>query len=161
MENSEEKDNDSGYEDPCFIANEYREERIFEDKFYDPMLEELFSAAKEDQAYQKVLAEVKKGLTKDALKLLPPDHPAWAMAQQWGEIGLMRRHQDGLLVYPGVKEEDKGVLTSSPPRPAPYLSSRCTTLLVARRVSRGDIQADGGVPDMHNILSIQTAGGGG
>ena len=28
-ENSEEKDDDSGYEDACFIANEYSEERMF------------------------------------------------------------------------------------------------------------------------------------
>ena len=37
VENSEEKDDDSGYEVACFIANEYREERMFEDKFCDPM----------------------------------------------------------------------------------------------------------------------------
>ena len=120
MENSEEKDDDSGYEDPCYIANEYREERIFEDKFYDPMIEELFSAAKEDQAYQKVLAEVKKGLTKDALKLLPPDHPAWAMTQQWGEIGVMRRHQDGLLVYQVSRKKIKEFLH------LPHLGQRLT-----------------------------------
>ena len=44
---------------------------------------------------------MKKGLTKDAVKLLPPDHPARAMAQQWGEIGVMLRWQDSLTVYQG------------------------------------------------------------
>ena len=81
-ENSEEENEDSGCEDACFIADEYREERMFEDEFCDPMLEELFAAAKDNQAYQKVLVEVNKGLTKEALKLLPPDHPARAMTQQ-------------------------------------------------------------------------------
>ena len=80
-DNTEEGDEDSGCEDACFVADEYREERLFEDKFCDPMLEELFSAAKDNQAYQKVLVEVRKGLTKEALKVLPPDHPARAMAQ--------------------------------------------------------------------------------
>ena len=70
------EDIDSGYEDACFVANEYRQERMFEDELCDPMIEELFSAAREDQSYQRVLTEVKKGLTKDAVKLLPPDHPA-------------------------------------------------------------------------------------
>ena len=45
-ENSEEKDGDSGYEDSCFIASGYREERMFEEEFCDPMIEELFSAAR-------------------------------------------------------------------------------------------------------------------
>ena len=73
MENSGEEDRDSGYEDACFVANEYREERLFEEEFCDPMTEEMFSAAKEDESYQRVLTGVKKGLTLDALKLLPPD----------------------------------------------------------------------------------------
>ena len=60
-ENTEEEDGDSGCEDACFIADEYMEERVFEDEFCDPMLEELFATAKDDQAYQKVLVEVKKG----------------------------------------------------------------------------------------------------
>ena len=38
------------------------------------MIEEVFSAAREDESYQKVLTKEKKGLTKDALNLLPPDH---------------------------------------------------------------------------------------
>ena len=51
-ENNEESDTDSGVEDAffSFIADEYREERLFEDEFADPMLEELYSAAKSDQA---------------------------------------------------------------------------------------------------------------
>ena len=65
------------------------------------MLEELFAAAKDDQANQKVLVEVRKGLTKEALKLLPPDHPARVMAQQWNKIGIMQRKKEGLLVYQG------------------------------------------------------------
>ena len=79
-QNSEEEDEDSGCEDACFVADEYREERVFEDKFSDPILEELFAAAKENQAYQKVLVEVRKGFTKEALKFLPPDHPARAIS---------------------------------------------------------------------------------
>ena len=98
-ENSQEDDKDSGCEDAGFIADEYKEERVFEDKFCDPMLEELFAAAKDNQAYQKVLVEVKKGLTKKDLKLLPPDHPARAMTQQWNEIGVKQRRQDRLLVF--------------------------------------------------------------
>ena len=50
-ENSEEEDEDSGCEDACFIAGEYREERMFEDEFCDPMLEELFAATKNNQAF--------------------------------------------------------------------------------------------------------------
>ena len=72
---------------------------MFEDEFCDPMLEELFSSAKEDRAYQKVLGEVRKGLTKEALKLLPPDHPARALSQQWDEIGIMQRREQGLLIF--------------------------------------------------------------
>ena len=64
------------------MANEYRQERMFEDEICDSMIEQLFSAAREDQSYQRVLTEVKKGLAKDAVQLLPPDHPAGAMAQQ-------------------------------------------------------------------------------
>ena len=75
-------DSDSGYEEAYFVANEYREERVFEDELCKPMIEEMISAAREDESYQRVLTEVKKGLTKDAVKLLPPDHPARAMAQQ-------------------------------------------------------------------------------
>ena len=75
-ENNQEREEDSGYQVACFIADNYRQERVFEEEFDDPMLEELFDAAKEDQAYQKVVAEVKKGLTKEALKLLHSDHPA-------------------------------------------------------------------------------------
>ena len=78
-ENSGEEGEDSGYEDVCYIASEYRESRMYEDKLCDPMIEELVAAAKKDEAYQKVL------------KLLPSDHPARAMAQQWGEIGVMER----------------------------------------------------------------------
>ena len=48
-----------------------------------------------------MLTEVKKGLTKDAVKLVLPDHPAQAIAQQWGEIGVMLRRQDSLMVYQG------------------------------------------------------------
>ena len=76
---------------------------MFEDELCDPMLEEIFSAAKDDQAYQKVLVEVRKGLTKEALKLLPPDHPAQPMAQQWNEIGIMQRRKEGLLVFQGSR----------------------------------------------------------
>ena len=76
---------------------------MFEDEFCDPMLEELLAAAKDNQAYQKVLVEVKKGLTKEALKLLPPYHPARAMTQQWNEIGVMQRCQDGLLTFQGSR----------------------------------------------------------
>ena len=67
------------------------------------MIEEMFSAAKEKESYQRVLTEVKKGLTKDALKLLPPDHPARAMTQQWSEISVMERSDDSLLVYQGSR----------------------------------------------------------
>ena len=102
-ENSEEISDDSGVEDACFIADEYREEHLFEDEFSDPMLEELFSTARNDQAYQKVLGEVRKGLTKDALKLLHPEHPARALSQQWDEIGVMERKEEGLLVYQGSR----------------------------------------------------------
>ena len=76
---------------------------MFEDEFCDPMLEELFSAAKDDQAFQKVLGEVRKGLTKDALKLLPPDHPARALSQQWDKIGVMQRKEEGLLIFQGSR----------------------------------------------------------
>ena len=67
------------------------------------MLEELFSAAKDDQAYQKVLVEVRKGLTKEALKLLPLDHPARALSQQWNKIGIMQRRKEGLLIFQGSR----------------------------------------------------------
>ena len=67
------------------------------------MIEELFAAVKEDQSYHMVLTEVRKGLPKEAVKLLTPDHPAWAMVQQWGEIGEMRRRQDSLMVYQGTR----------------------------------------------------------
>ena len=67
------------------------------------MLEELYSAAKGDQAYQKVLGEVRKGLTKEALKLLPPDHRARALSQQWDEIGVMERKEEGLLIFQGTR----------------------------------------------------------
>ena len=53
------------------------------------MIKELFTAAKDDVSYQKILTEVRKGLTKEQLKLLPFDHPARAIAQQWGEIRVM------------------------------------------------------------------------
>ena len=79
---SVEEDLDSGYEDACYIANEYRKERMFEDELCDPMIEELFAAVKEDQSYHMVLTEVRKGLPKEAVKLLTPDHPAWVMVQQ-------------------------------------------------------------------------------
>ena len=102
-DNSEGEDKDSGCEDACFIADEYKEECLFDDKFCDPMLEELFAAAKDNQAYQKVLVEVKKVLTNEALKLLPPDHPARAMTQQSNKIGIMQRPQDGLLVFQGSR----------------------------------------------------------
>ena len=67
------------------------------------MLEEMFTAAKEDQAYQMVVEEVRKGLTKEALKLLPSDHPARSMTQQWDEIGIMDRRNDGLLIFQGTR----------------------------------------------------------
>ena len=67
------------------------------------MIEELFAAVKEDQSYHMVLTEVRKGLPKEAVKLLTPDHPAWAMVQQRGEIGEMRRWQDSLMVYQGTR----------------------------------------------------------
>ena len=34
---------------------------MYKDKLCDPMVEELFSAAKDDRAYQEVLAVVMKG----------------------------------------------------------------------------------------------------
>ena len=80
MENSGVEDKDSGYEDTCYIANEYRESRMYEDELCDLMIEELLAATKKDKAYQKVLAVVRKGSTKEELKLLPSDHPARAMA---------------------------------------------------------------------------------
>ena len=49
-----------------------------------------------------VLTEV-KGLSKEAAKLLPQDHPAWAMVQQWGEIGVMERREDSLMMYQGTR----------------------------------------------------------
>ena len=49
-----------------------------------------------------VLTEV-KGLSKEAVKLLPQDHPAWAMVQQWGEIGVMERREDSLMMYQGPR----------------------------------------------------------
>ena len=36
------EDIDSGYEDAYIVANEYREERVFEDELCDPMIEEFF-----------------------------------------------------------------------------------------------------------------------
>ena len=69
-ENNEESEEDSGYEEACFIADEYRQERLYEEEFCDPMLEDMFAAAKEDQAYKMVVEEVRKGFTKEALKLL-------------------------------------------------------------------------------------------
>ena len=101
-ENNQEGE-DLGYKEACYIADDYKQEHVFEEEFEDPMLEELYDAAKEDQAYQKVVAEVKKGLTKDALKLLHSDHPARALSQQWDEIGVMERRQDGLLVFQGSR----------------------------------------------------------
>ena len=38
IENLMVEDSDSGYEDACFIANEYRQERMFEDELCDPMI---------------------------------------------------------------------------------------------------------------------------
>ena len=35
------------------------EERVLKDKLCDPMIEEVFSTAREDELYQKVLTEVK------------------------------------------------------------------------------------------------------
>lgn len=102
-ENAEGEDYDSGYEEACYVAREYRESRMFEEELSDPMLEELFVAAKEDTAYQEVLAEVVKGLSKAQLKLLPSDHPARAMAQQWNEISVMQRRGDRLMVYQGSR----------------------------------------------------------
>ena len=46
---------DSGYEEAYYVASEYRDNRMFEDKLCDPMIEELFVAAKDDDSYQKVL----------------------------------------------------------------------------------------------------------
>ena len=102
-ENSEESEEDSGYEEACFIADEYRQERLYEEEFCDPMLEDMFAAAKDDQAYQMVVEEVRRGLTKEALKLLPADHPARSMTQQWNEIGIMDRRNDGLLIFQGTR----------------------------------------------------------
>ena len=48
----------------------------------DPMVEKLFATDREDASYQEVLAVIKKGATKQQLKLLPSDHPALAMAKQ-------------------------------------------------------------------------------
>ena len=39
VKNSVEEDLDSGYEDVCYIANEYRKERMFKDELCDPMIE--------------------------------------------------------------------------------------------------------------------------
>ena len=64
VENSGEQDNDSGYEEAYLVASGYREERVFEDELCDPMIEEMISAAREDESYQRVLTEVKKGLTR-------------------------------------------------------------------------------------------------
>jgi hypothetical protein len=103
LENSGKEDSDPGYEDTYFVANEYREEHVFKEELCDPMIEEMFSAAKEDKSYRRVLTEVNKGLTKDALKLLPPDHPARAMTQQWNKISVMERGDDSLMVYQGSR----------------------------------------------------------
>jgi hypothetical protein len=102
-ENNEESEEDSGYEEACFIVNEYRQERLYEEEFCDPMLEDMFAAAKDDQAYQMVVEEVRRGLTKEALKLLPADHPARSMTQQWNEIGIMDRRNDSLLIFQGTR----------------------------------------------------------
>ena len=69
----------------------------------DSMIEELFAAAKEDASYQEVLAVMKNGATKEQLKLLPSDHPALAMAQQWNEISVMQRREDRLMIYQGTR----------------------------------------------------------
>ena len=78
--NSSEAGNDSGYEEAYYVASEYWDSRIYKDKLCEPMVEELFSADKDDDAYQEVLAVVRKGATKEQLRLLPSDHPARAMA---------------------------------------------------------------------------------
>ena len=39
VEHSWVEDEDSGYEDACFIANECRESRVFDDKLCDPTIE--------------------------------------------------------------------------------------------------------------------------
>ena len=81
-ENSGENTYDSGYEDAYYVFSEYRDSRVFEDKMCDPMVEKLFATDREDASYQEVLAVIKKGATKQQLKLLPSDHPALAMAKQ-------------------------------------------------------------------------------
>ena len=167
-ENNEEVSNDSGVEDACFIAEEYREERLFKDEFSDPMLEELFSTAKNDQAYQKVLCEVRKCLTKDALKLLHPEHPARVLSQQW-EIGVMERKEEGPfgvsrfqnLGAQSCKEKDKGVPALAPPGAATHLPGCCSPLLLAQRHEGGNIQADGSLSDVCHLLILQANGGGG
>ena len=45
----------------------------------------------------------RQGATKEQLKLLPSDHPARAMAQQWNEISLMQRREDRLIIYQGTR----------------------------------------------------------
>ena len=42
-------------------------------------------------------------MTKDALKLLPPDHPARALSQQWDKIGVRQRKEEGLLIFQGSR----------------------------------------------------------
>ena len=72
---------------------------MYKEELSNPMIEKLFDAAKGDPAYQKVLAEVMKGLSKAQLKLLPSDHPARAMAQQWEEINVIQRRDYKLMVF--------------------------------------------------------------
>ena len=64
VENTGEVGYNSGYKEAYCVASEYRENRMYKEEMSDPMIEELFTAAKDVNSYQNILTEMRKGLTK-------------------------------------------------------------------------------------------------
>ena len=148
------------------MASEYRASRVFEDELCDPMIEELFIAAKGDDSYKKVLEVLRQGATKEQVKLLPPrpSSPSNGPAvEQNKSDGEERGQPDGL---PGNKdcgpdvsqEEDQGVSSSATPGTKVDASGWSSTILVARWFPRGIIQDVRRLPNMCHLLSVQAAG---
>ena len=68
----------------------------------DPLLNELFISAKQDDAYQLVMAEVGKKKRRE-LKSLPTSHPARSLASMWDLIGKVERENGECLMTVGSR----------------------------------------------------------
>lgn len=86
-----------------YMSEEYKQAGLYEEELDDPMIIELMEAAKKDKGYQEVLAEVASCRSREELRLLPKEHPARSLSQQWDEMGVIQGPGGKLLIYQGSR----------------------------------------------------------